>query len=72
MCIVCISEDFLHHFSLAHREMKKATQAMLKVSQNSYTPELAKNYDKVHKKMLRVMKQWARIEQERELKPNSH
>ena len=72
MCIECnvppydkSASDFLGEFDSALHHMKKASQAMLHVSKVTY-PEYKKQYDKMHKRMVRITREWAQIEHERE------
>lgn len=69
-----IPAGFGNHFSVALSEMKYAAKCMLIMSQNpniEYLGEenakkVSKNYDKMHKKMIRLIREWANIEHERE------
>jgi len=74
MCIVCnvktdtkCAHDFqVHHYS-AYKEMQKAANDMLLCSKNAINPKVAKQYDREHKKMVRMIKAWNSIEHTREL-----
>jgi len=59
--------DFLYHFSNASKEMKKSEAALLKVMEDIQDPEVRKLYSAVHKKMVRIRKNWNRIEHERKV-----
>ena len=64
MCIICNcgadGENFLASFSLSRDAMKKAKDEMMKCS------SVDRRYDAIHKKMVRLIKEWNSIEQERE------
>jgi hypothetical protein len=66
MCIVCNCDEaglrFLDHFHNARAEMEQATRAMLICA--GTRPE----YDATHKRMVRLCRDWNRIEHEREPK----
>ena len=47
--------------------MKKAASAMLAFSKDGALPEHKKRYDRAHKQMLRVMRDWNMIEHTREI-----
>lgn len=70
MCIICncgdAGEDFLNAFASASHEMVKAKNAMLKCKLATVDPEAARQYDKVAKAMARLIRDWRRLEQERE------
>ena len=77
MCIICncnkAGDTFLHEHFVAARSMKNAAAAMLICSQTSnskFEPDRAaenrKRYDKTHKKMVKLIRAWNRLEQERE------
>lgn len=76
MCIVCNcttseasfwqADKFLSDYRKAQEAMRAATEAMLAVSQLDIAPEHRERYDRTHKQMLRVMRDWNKIEQMRE------
>lgn len=79
MCIICnasagkdsevtvdIATEFLQHFKGAQQDMQKAASRMLALSQFVGMPEDRKRYDRTHKQMLRIMKDWNNIEHQRE------
>lgn len=79
MCIICnasagdkplttIDEasDFLAEFKGAQDAMKAATARMLTLSKTMAIPEHRKRYDRTHKQMLRVIRDWNNIEHTRE------
>lgn len=77
MCIICnlpydtargmsAGETFLASFPSASRQMKKACDAMLEASKVAHTPEDRKKYNRTHKRMVSVMRDWNRIEHQRE------
>jgi len=73
MCIICnmpdfkddIASDFLSEFAAAQKAMKRATDAMLRVSKEAYPAHRAR-YDGIHKEMVRQMREWNKLEQQRE------
>lgn len=73
MCIICNTTDphsavdFLTTFSQASGCMKKATAAMLETARSAPNPEHRRAYDRAHKRMVRLMREWNQIEHEREL-----
>jgi len=73
MCIICncganveaakSADAFLTHFAKASQEMKQAEAALLDVSrQLSGHP-----YDRTHKAMVSLRRQWNQLEQQREV-----
>lgn len=74
MCIICnmpdfkseIADDFLFKFAAAGKLMADAATAMLECSKIANKPEDRKRYDTLHKTMLRMKRDWNRLEQERE------
>ncbi|MGN7160821.1 hypothetical protein [Sphingomonas sp. SAFR-052] len=73
MCIVCNVGDshptayrFLDDFRKSQEAMKAAADAMLAVSAVAVTAEDRKRYKAVHKRMVRQMREWSKIEQQRE------
>jgi len=72
MCIVCncnsIGLTFLSRFSEAQQRMKDASELMLSCSRVAKDKETKKRYDKAHKKMVRIIKDWNKIEHERDCK----
>lgn len=75
MCIICNCSDdgdeFLLAFLKAQRAMKEAKDAMLKCSKSSVDKTAAKQYDRVHKEMVRLIKEWNRLEEKREQHPDA-
>ena len=78
MCIVCNCDDFgngmpgskfLSHFERAMAELKKACEEMDKCSKVARRPEVKKQYDMAHKKLVRLRRELAQIEQFREAYP---
>ena len=71
MCIICNTKgaggDFLNEYSNSLKAMKKATKYMLACKKSAVHDKSKKQYDKIHKKMVKLTKQWANIEHEREL-----
>lgn len=70
MCIICNCGDTGDAFLLAHtgaaNRMKLAAEAMLKCAMIAPTPEQRRQYDRTHKKIVRQLRDWNRLEQERE------
>ena len=70
MCVVCNCDDagltFLTHAYGASYEMEKAAAAMLQCSKVVQDEEASRRYDAAHKKMVRLRREWNRIEHERE------
>lgn len=79
MCIICnasagkdsevtvdIANEFLHHFHASQQAMQKAASRMLALSQFVGMPEDRKRYDRTHKQMVRLLKEWNSIEHQRE------
>lgn len=73
MCIICdmtkkggvdAANEFLTQFSNAQNCMQRATIAMLEVRHNANSED-RKRYDRTHKKMVRLLREWNRIEHER-------
>ena len=64
MCIVCncdeAGDDFLIKFERARSAMKEATEAMRRCS------EIHRDYDRTHKLMVKLTREWNRVEQQRE------
>lgn len=73
MCIICncppgdpAPEHFLAEFESARQAMKRAEAAMLEVAQAATTKQHATRYGAVHKQMVRLRRDWNRLEQVRE------
>jgi len=74
MCIICnmpdfkdgVADDFLSKFSVASQAMTAAATAMLECAKIANTPEARSRYDATHKKMVQMVRDWNRLEQERE------
>lgn len=78
MCIVCncgeVGDDFLAYFSAARDAMERAKKAMLICAQSAKRhdsvepiPVARISYDRAHKKMVRLCREWNAIEAEREV-----
>ena len=69
-CIVCNCDnmglDFLSEFSKAQNNMRLASRLMFACSKVAEDEETKKRYDKAHKKMVKIIKEWNKIEHERE------
>lgn len=77
MCIICecycmnsasmhTAEMFLSEFERSRQAMKSAADIMLQVSKIAVTPEGRKQYDRTHKIMVKLIRQWNVLEQSRE------
>lgn len=79
MCIVCncdgpsdtTGSDFLTTFDNSRRAMSATADAMLKCSQVAFTPEAQQRYDRTHKKMVKLIREWNKLEELRENAPVS-
>ena len=75
MCIVCNVPDtdlaygYLDANETARRAMREAADKMLACSRAAATPESRRAYDMAHKSMRRLIRDWNRLEQLRELGP---
>lgn len=71
MCIICnagvdAGTEALDHFASSRPAMRRATDAMLG-ARNATTDATAKaHYDRTHKAMVRLMREWNRLEESRE------
>lgn len=79
MCIICnAGEDaleahvYLHEHDMARRAMKKAAAAMLAVSKSAPDAADRKRYDRTHKKLVRILRDWNSIEHGRERGGTAH
>lgn len=73
MCIICNCDDagdeFLSHFVRARMEMRLAAESMQECLRTPLlTEDELKLYKRAHHKMRRLIKDWNRIEQEREVR----
>jgi hypothetical protein len=59
-------EAFLCEFARAREHMKKAADALLQVRELPKSEPDKKRYDRAHKRVVRLIRDWNRIEQERE------
>lgn len=74
MCIICNDADelagpssaVLHSFDESRQAMKRAAESMLHMSKTANNADARKRYDRAHKKMARLMREWNAIEEERE------
>ena len=78
MCIICAmevtadlkdintAEDFLSAFLRARVNMQESARLMKLCSKVAIRPETRKQYDKTHKKMVRLIREWNKLEQFRE------
>jgi hypothetical protein len=81
MCIICkmgsmtdamIAGDFLSEYSSAQRHMQKAADLMLECSRRVGDAADRENYDRVHKALVRRIREWNCLEHEREHGPKKH
>lgn len=75
MCMICNTSDeagslvairTLGEIELSRRAMAEAASSMLEMSKIAATPEARRQYDRSYKRMRRLMRDWNRIEHERE------
>lgn len=76
MCIYCnmgpeISDKdpagaFLDDFVRSQASMERAAKAMLVCSRLAPDPKVRRQYDRTHKRMVRMIRDWNRLEQFRE------
>lgn len=73
MCIVCNCGDaafpYLDAFAAASAHMERAATAMLDCAKVAKTPEQRKQYDATHKAMVRLKREWHKLEHTREVLP---
>jgi phage terminase large subunit-like protein len=77
MCIICNVhtehnaqsqvDHFLRSFSNAGTAMQSAAKAMHDILPEVIKPEDRQRYDGIHKKMVKIIKEWNNLEHEREL-----
>lgn len=70
MCIICnvtigqetseLGSEFLNDFETARKAMSKAALTMARCAQ------IDKRYDRTHKKMIKILRAWNKLEQSRE------
>jgi hypothetical protein len=76
MRIICNCGDDGEAFYMGHYRASvaigKAKDAMLKCSQTAKDEAARRRYDAMHKKIARMLRDWNRIEQERENDPKDH
>ena len=81
MCIICECDtlhgvhsgsDFLTAYGRARREMDLAASAMLHCSQVASSREARMQYASTHKRMRAMIRDWNRLEQEREVADGHH
>jgi 20S proteasome alpha/beta subunit len=77
MCIICnlpvesyTATNFLTAFEKSRTAMKEACDLMLKCSKEAIDPDDRKAYDAQHKRMVRLMREWNRTEELREVRDN--
>jgi len=76
MCIICamgndmakvdVADALLHEFEGARQAMKAATARMLECSRVAPGEQSRRAYDRAHKRMVRLLRQWNAIEHMRE------
>jgi hypothetical protein len=70
MCIICNvgyeADKFLTPYDRARSEMRHAIDGMEAVIRAAPSREMQNRYKRAHHKMVRLLRDWNRIEQERE------
>lgn len=76
MCIVCnmgrdlravdTANEFLWQWRASGKAMAAAADAMLAVSRTAPSPVDRKRYDRLHKRMVKAIRDWNRLEEDRE------
>ncbi|WP_020178102.1 hypothetical protein [Methylopila sp. M107] len=78
MCIICnlmvgsdqsgalLADAFLHKFDQSRKAMQAAAYQMLVCSKAAQNPDVKKQYDRTHKRMVALMRQWNSLEEFRE------
>ena len=71
MCIVCrvgveLADEFRGAFYRARKEMERARDAMAKAA------EVDPDYDRTHKRIVKLLREWNRIEHTREQRRDDH
>ena len=70
MCIICncdeTGEAFLIAFEGARTNMQAARDHMLECSRVAIDQDVRKQYDATHKQMVRLIREWNSLEQQRE------
>jgi hypothetical protein len=71
MCIVCNCGDdgnmFLIHFRNAQETIRIASASMKLCALRNNDKKIKRRYDRAHKKMVKLMREWNKIEHMREL-----
>ena len=78
MCIVCNCDGggyqhgaaFLSEFERARKAMADSAAAMLRCAEVAPDPDDRERYDRTHKQMVRLIRDWNRLEQQREFVPS--
>lgn len=74
MCMICnaispegvgSANDFLSEYSMTQRHMAKAIASLLEVKKH-VSPDHARQYDRIHKRMVAISRDWNKIEHQRE------
>lgn len=72
MCIICNINDeltasrFLDSFEAARAAMRKSAADMMAVRDSAPNKETRKRYDRTHKRMVKIIREWNGVEHERE------
>lgn len=75
MCLICNvtnTEDgvqFLDHFAAASRSMRAATYSMYACATTAKTAEARHRYGVIHRRMVRLVREWNRLDHDREQRP---
>ena len=71
VCILCncgeTGDDFLTSFASSRHKMEQAKNAMLACSKVAKDQDQRKRYDHIHKEMVRLIREWNRLEEAREV-----
>jgi hypothetical protein len=73
MCIICnlgieksdLADDFLCEYARSKDSMNKAAKSLLECSKN-VSGDIHKNYDREYKHMVKLIREWNKIEELRE------
>jgi len=60
------ADDFLREFEVARKAMRRAAAQMLACSKLAVVPEARVRYDAAHKQMVRLIREWNKLEETRE------
>ncbi len=75
MCIICEMDDmvsietagkFLTAFDKSRGEMRQSAELMLECAKSAVADDTRKRYDRTHKRMVKLMREWNQLEEFRE------